>query len=282
MLLRKGFTLIELLVVIAIIAILAAILFPVFAQARESARMTMCLSNMRQLGLALRMYSQDSDEVFPNIYQGWGVPGHPGSNDGWMWKNAIAPYLKNKGIFICPSNPVAAPDKGGSATGDPTDSANWNDNAKGYWMESDKKMSQGYAMNAGATPWVPVDDPNDGWASRKPLKEATINKPANLIALGEVTWREGDFGLDWFLENHDQCKGHALFAHRGFNGPANFVYFDGHAKNKKWLQVAYPLTQSELVNNPPEDPNAKNLRTDWGWDVNMIDGGDGGPCHFLK
>src|SRR5438105_1513752 len=70
---RAAFTLIELLVVIAIIAILAAILFPVFAQARENARQTACLSNAKQLGLALQMYTQDYDEVVPN--QWWTVSG---------------------------------------------------------------------------------------------------------------------------------------------------------------------------------------------------------------
>lgn len=71
---RNGFTLIELLVVIAIIAILAAILFPVFAQAREKARQTMCLSNSRQMGLAVQMYTQDYDEVLPTVRM-MGTPG---------------------------------------------------------------------------------------------------------------------------------------------------------------------------------------------------------------
>lgn len=92
---RNGFTLIELLVVIAIIAILAAILFPVFAQARESARTTSCLSNMKQIGLGVKMYAQDYDEEFPmGTYNGprnWEVnmdiPSGPGQLDcfGW-WK----------------------------------------------------------------------------------------------------------------------------------------------------------------------------------------------------
>src|SRR5436305_12216001 len=93
---RRAFTLIELLVVIAIIAILAAILFPVFAQARERARMTGCLSNMKQIGTGLMMYVQDYDETYPRIrfvaYD-------------YVWRNAIQPYIKNKGVLNCPSNP---------------------------------------------------------------------------------------------------------------------------------------------------------------------------------
>src|SRR5215470_5802018 len=101
---RRGFTLIELLVVIAIIAILAAILFPVFAQARESARMTSCLSNMKQMGLALRMYGQDYDESYPNIRQFDPTNGNACCNQCLTWKNVTIPYIKNKGIFGCPSN----------------------------------------------------------------------------------------------------------------------------------------------------------------------------------
>ncbi len=99
---KKGFTLIELLVVIAIIAILAAILFPVFSRAREQARKTQCLSNMKQIGTALMMYAQDWDETLPIWWPPcWGNPNYPPG--GLYWTEALMPYLKNVDIFKCPS-----------------------------------------------------------------------------------------------------------------------------------------------------------------------------------
>jgi prepilin-type N-terminal cleavage/methylation domain-containing protein/prepilin-type processing-associated H-X9-DG protein len=97
---RKGFTLIELLVVIAIIAILAAILFPVFAEARENARKTQCLSNMKQLMTGFQMYNTDYEQM---PYWLWYNRG-----DGiWIsWMEMIHPYIKNQQIFFCPSGPT--------------------------------------------------------------------------------------------------------------------------------------------------------------------------------
>lgn len=93
---KKGFTLIELLVVIAIIALLAAILFPVFARARESARRSSCQSNLKQIGLGVMQYIDDYDDYFPyNVYSG-----------GIQWYDVIEPYTKNTNIFYCPSSPI--------------------------------------------------------------------------------------------------------------------------------------------------------------------------------
>ncbi len=122
---RAGFTLIELLVVIAIIAILAAILFPVFQRVRENARRTACLSNMKQLGLAVTQYTQDYDELYPGAVKGSGGAIMPG---GWnyyttfgagatlpvfdMTLGSIYSYTKSKGIYLCPD------DSAGQTAGD--------------------------------------------------------------------------------------------------------------------------------------------------------------------
>jgi len=97
---RRGFTLIELLVVIAIIAILAAILFPVFARARENARRSSCQSNLKQIGLGIKQYIQDYDEYMPRYYYGGAVP--------YYWNNALDPYVKSAQIYNCPSAPKVA------------------------------------------------------------------------------------------------------------------------------------------------------------------------------
>lgn len=122
---KSAFTLIELLVVIAIISILASILFPVFARARENARRTTCLSNLKQINLGMMQYTQDNDERYP-VYVYFNTTETPGvvspgpANGGqwypsststyWFWQNMIYPYVKSVQVFICPSSPIAGAD----------------------------------------------------------------------------------------------------------------------------------------------------------------------------
>ena len=110
---KKGFTLIELLVVIAIIALLAAILFPVFARARENARRSACQSNLKQIGLGLIQYAQDYDErvavwnqAVPGFVASTGYPADPSLGE-MRWPDAIQPYVKSAQIFNCPSQTPA-------------------------------------------------------------------------------------------------------------------------------------------------------------------------------
>ena len=117
---RHGFTLIELLVVIAIIAILAAILFPVFARAREKARQASCQSNVKQITTAAIMYCQDYDETTPGHGCGWRDYSLPQTNNECCYAQKIQPYVKNTQLSACPSDPtrVAQPPPAGTARRD--------------------------------------------------------------------------------------------------------------------------------------------------------------------
>ena len=129
---KRAFTLIELLVVIAIIAILAAILFPVFAQAKAAAKKTVCLSNMKQAGTAMNIYVGDYDDVSPSVIHANTALG--GDNDFW---NILQPYVKSKDMFFCPER---------SEWSMPT-----GDDCSGQEETNPKKQCIGYGYNWGLT-----------------------------------------------------------------------------------------------------------------------------------
>jgi len=162
---KRGFTLIELLVVIAIIAILAAILFPVFSRARENARKTACLSNLRQIGTALMMYCQDWDERFPPA---WLCDPHYATGRGSFvaWFPALGPYVKNQQVFECPS----------------TNGDKYSEIFMGYWWippdwRGTIRHSYGYNMYTG------ID--GNCVLVRGGRSLASIPNPADIVAVGE-------------------------------------------------------------------------------------------------
>ncbi len=176
---RRAFTLIELLVVIAIISILAAILFPVFATAREAARKTACLSNLKQMGSAMMMYTQDYDENLPTFTSYCEAarvdnPLAPGSADKPrpMWQFKIYPYAKSWDIYTCPSDPA-------NTGGDPL--KKFYNLSYGYNYGYLSKLEvQGLTTNS-ADPGCGTEAPY--WFSSKAL--ASVQRPSEIVVIAD-------------------------------------------------------------------------------------------------
>lgn len=195
----SGFTLIELLVVIAIIAILAAILFPVFARAREAARKTQCSSNLKQLATGVRMYMQDYDETFPRK----GNTGYDPCDESWqghdLWRNAnqvvmgdvLDPYVKSQQLWACPSD-------SGVKTSPRQANVRWSSYHYRHFLSS----------------------PSACYAGAGAVTDAMISQPAGVFMFNEV-----------LTDNHER--------NAGMSATSNYAFCDGHVKavqNNRILQ----------------------------------------------
>jgi prepilin-type N-terminal cleavage/methylation domain-containing protein/prepilin-type processing-associated H-X9-DG protein len=226
---RRAFTLIELLVVIAIIAILAAILMPVFAGAREKARQAACSSNMRQMGMALAMYRQDHDELQPES-----SPDTTSALDScegtYTWRACILPYVKNVGIFVCPSRPDANGFARGGIIGPMAPQPD-------YCLSGGYACLEAYAL-VGKGAFPTTGSPR--------VAEANVEDHSGTVmvvdtASDPTVYNRGP-EIFWFGEE-DQ-PGDASWVPSLHNGGTNCLFFDGHTR---WM------SQNALGERRPDD-----------------------------
>ena len=278
---KKGFTLIELLVVIAIIAILAAILFPVFAQAREKARSSSCLSNTKQFGTALQLYVDDYDEtmvpcfiadahltidVTASEYKNYPCRQFMASDyttssgsyltKEWTWLDSLYPYVKNLSMYVCPSA---------------------------------HKGACGYGMNAALkSGWRSAGCPvvtNDNWTTYGPIALAQIKQSSQLVAFGDTTVYTATTTSKGGVTTHkfiNSLTGFCINDHflsdggsnkagneqgtgrRHLNG-TNFTFCDGHAKYYKYTQG--PTEGINTTKDYPANYDWMSNSTWWQYDL---------------
>jgi prepilin-type N-terminal cleavage/methylation domain-containing protein/prepilin-type processing-associated H-X9-DG protein len=266
-----GFTLIELLVVIAIIAILAAILFPVFAQARESARRTVCLSNTKQMGLAFAMYTQDYDETTPAVIHDSALAEDP---DFWF---IVQPYVKNVNVFYCPDRTEWLMDNDGDdCSGQPS---------------NPKKTCIGYGYNWGIAAGsitglvgarIHFHDAGHSGYIQPGVPLASIVASAQTFAYGDTGDNPryticSDYIFQYYTPNNPGGNGgtsnYPLTSNAGIRhgGNLNFAFVDGHSKRVKFKAGLTALSLSDGPNVLVGLPANTAEQTYWCTDPNATD-----------
>ncbi len=250
---QRGFTLIELLVVIAIIAILAAILFPVFAQAREKARETKCISNLRQVGIAVRMYVDDNDSTWP-IFQAYNTKDYnhklalPWTPNHLGVEMEVVPYIKSHAIFQCPDD---AGSPALTATPGVTDTSSY---YAGYG--SSYRFDQGcYSQIAGDTGSYQDDSPVlDPTAANIIVRDSDFVVPAStrIMRDEEMPWFSPQNDPNGFVYGYYSPPGGASpnYYRQWHPRGGGFVFADGHAKF---------VTSSTVFNSMPTTPDGHSF-----------------------
>ena len=249
---RLGFTLIELLVVIAIIAILAAILFPVFAKVREKARQISCLNNQKQIGLAFMQYSQDNDEMLPYTWY---------SNDN-NWAGPISVYVKSAGVFKCPDDSTQSLTVGGVTASPLSYAINAN---LGHGENSPNHYGPGAILaelNAPASTVLIMETqgpqvvltPDEGTSNNTTQPIGKWQSPSSNGRACNGKWYGGCGGLTFATGcplGGVACAGDNPAAPPRHNDGANYVACDGHAKyiRPNQISVGYPSNAGQVQND---------------------------------